>query len=452
MSRTDGFSRRRFLGRSMTLGAAAAAPYFVPSNVLAAPGRKGANDKINVGVIGCGGLANGWHFPELFKLQDVAVTAVCDVQKDRLDQAAERCKGTAKPYKDYREILHRDDIDAVLIATPPHWHALMAIHAAEAGKDFYVEKPMTLHVGESLAVMRAARKHQRITQVGTQIHALDNYRRVVELVRSGRLGKINVARTFMVMNQGPEGIGFAPQGDPPATIDWEMWIGPSPMIKYNPLIVKDAYPNCSFMAHSGGWTPGMAPHIIDLAYWALDLGIPKRTFCSGGRYLIRDMGDAPDTQEVLWEYDNFTMTWWMSLVNSYGFDFQDNNVIRRRLGVWLHGVNGTMIADYGTHKLVPEGDRLKATESLPVTSMPSSKGHHREWVDCIRTREQPSCHVGYHYKMDVAIALANLSMQLKRAINVDPQTERITGDDEAARLAVPTYREPWRFPEEYLKA
>jgi predicted dehydrogenase len=230
-----------------------------------------------------------------------------------------------------------------------------------------------------------------------------------------------------------------------------MWLGPAPSIPYNPLIVKSAYENCSFMAHSGGWTPGMAPHVIDLPYWALDLGFPKRTFCSGGRYLIRDMGDAPDTQEVLWEYDDFTMTWWMSLVNSYGFDFQGSNDIRRRLGIWFHGVNGTLMANYGTHRLVPEGDRLKATEQMPVTSMPSSAGHHREWLDCIRTRQQPSCNVGYHCRLDAAIGLANLSMQIKRAINFDPQAERIVGDDEAARLAVPSYRDPWKFPGSYLE-
>ncbi len=449
MPTSDRLSRRRFLG---TAGAATVAPYVVSSGVLAAPGQKGPNDKISLAVIGCGSLAEGWHFPQLAELHDVVVTAVCDVQKDRLDKAVERFKGQAKPYTDYREVLRRDDIDAVLIATPPHWHAMMAIDAAEAGKDFYCEKPMTIHVAESLAVMRAVRKHKVVTQVGTQIHARDNYRRVVELVRSGRLGKINVARTFMVMNQGPEGIGYVPETDPPADIDWELWIGPAPMIKYNSKIVHDAFPNCSFMAHSGGWTPGMGPHIVDLPYWALELGIPKRTFCSGGRYLIKDMGDAPDTQEVLWEYDDFTMTWWMSLINSYGFDFQGDNKIKRRHGVWFHGVNGTLMADYNTHKIVPEGDRLKETVDMPVTSMPASPGHHREWIDCIRTRQQPSCHVGYHYKLDAALNLANLSMQLGRAINFDPKTETIAGDEEAARAAIPTYRAPWRFPEEYLKA
>jgi len=450
MVRSHGLSRRGFLGRGVGLGAATvAAPYFVSSNVLAAPGRKGANDKINVGVIGTGTLADSWHFPQLLEQQDVVITGVCDVWKERLDKAVERCKGTAKPYGDYREMLAQDDLDAVLIATPPHWHALQAIHAAEAGKDFYLEKPMTISIAESLAVHRAASQHKRVTQVGTQIHARSNYRRVVEYIRSGQLGKINVARTFMIMNQGPTGIGNDPDTDPPAGMDWEMWLGPGPLRGFHPMLVKSAYGNCSFMAYSGGWTPGMAPHIIDLPYWALGLGFPKRTSATGGRHLIRDVGDSPDTQEVLWEYDRFTMAWSMSLVNSYGFDFQGENKIKRRLGVYLQAVNGTLMADYGTMRIVPEGDRMKDAK-VPEPSIPESKGHHREWLDAIRTREQPLCHVGYHYKMDVALGLANLSLKLGRSIDFDPKTETIIGDPEATRLARPTYRDPWKLPERYL--
>jgi len=443
-------SRRGFLQQTVAAGAtAAAAPYFVPSAALGGTGRTGANDKISVGVIGCGSLAKGWHFPELDKLEDVKVSAVCDVWKERLDWAVERCQGQATAYRDYRELLARDDIDAVLIATPPFWHALMSVHAAEAGKDFYVEKPMTMYVDESMAVVEAARRHKRITQVGTQIHADDNYRRVVEYVRSGNLGKIPVVRTFMVMNQGPEGVGNEPGGDPPPGLDWEMWIGPAPMRPFHRLLIESAYSNCSFMAYSGGWTPGMAPHIVDLPVWALELGFPKRTLSSGGRYVIRDVGDSPDTHEVLWEYDDFTMTWWMSLVNSYGFDFQGDNTIRRRLGVYFQGVNGTLWANYGMHQIVPEGDRMEGLEP-PPPSIPSSPGQHREWIDGIRTRTQPLCNVAYHHAIDVAIGLANLSLELGREVRFDPATRKIVGDPEAARRARPEYRDPWKFPAQYL--
>ncbi len=450
MAESDRLSRRAFLGRTVGLGTATVAmPYFVRSAALAATGRKGANDRINVAVIGTGSLAKGWHFPQLLEQQDVAIVAVCDVWQERLDEAVTRCEGTAKGHRDWREVMQRDDVDAVVIVTPPHWHALQAIAAAEAGKDFYVEKPMTLYPAETLAVLRAVREHNTITQVGTQIHAGDNYRRVVEYVRSGQLGQISSARTFNIMNQGPEGLGDTPDSDPPAGLDWEMWVGPAVMRRFNPLITHDAYTHSSFMAYSGGWTPGMAPHIIDLPCWALNLDAPRRTTAIGGRYVIQDPGDAYDSQQVLWEYDKFAMHWNTSLVNSYGMDFQGEAGMRRRLGVYLHGVNGTLMADYGTMRIVPEGDRMKDAQT-PPESIPASKGHHREWLDCIRSREQATCHVGYHYKLDLALTLANLSMRLKRTIEFDPQALKIVGDPEAARLAKPTYRDPWKLPEKYL--
>ncbi|GAJ20954.1 unnamed protein product, partial [marine sediment metagenome] len=211
---------------------------------------------------------------------DVAVTGVCDIWKNRRDAVAAKYGTTAKAYHDYRDMLQAKDIDAVIIATPPHWHCRMAVDACEAGKDIYLQKPMTLHVGESLSVRNAVRRHRRICQIGTQIHAGQNYRRVVEFIRSGKLGPVSVARTFNVMNQGPGGIGNRPNGDPPDQMDWNLWVGPAPMRPYNPLIVQSAYNHCSFMAFSGGWTPGMAPHIIDLPVWGIGTGL------SGGHVLF----------------------------------------------------------------------------------------------------------------------------------------------------------------------
>jgi len=446
MSQTRRVSRRSFIHRMAATGAVGAAvPYFIPAGVSAAPGRPGANDKIGVGLIGCGGMGTA-NLKACAGRADVAVTGVCDVWKSRREALAAQFKGTAKPYHDYREMLQAKDIDAVIIATPPHWHCRVAVDACEAGKDLYLQKPMTLHVGESFAVRNAVRKHKRVCQVGTQIHAGENYRRVVEYIRSGKLGPISVARTFNVMNQGPEGIGNAPNSDPPADLEWNRWVGPVPMRPYNPLLVRDAYYNCSFMAFSGGWTPGMAPHIIDLPVWALDLGFPEVTYCSGGRYTIKDAGDAPDVQEVVWQYPGFTMTWMMSLVNSFAFDFGRGEPARR-LGIYFHGVDGTLYANYDMHQVVPEGARLKDPQP-PEKSIPPSPGHESEWLDCIRSRKQPSCNPDYHCRIDVPIALANLSMKLRRAIRFDPVKEKIL-DDEAARLAVPTYRDPWKFPAQY---
>jgi predicted dehydrogenase len=447
MSHMKQVSRRDFIqGMAATGTAGVTIPYFVPAQALGGQGAPGAGDKIGIGLIGCGGMGRA-NLKACAGRPDVVVTGVCDIWKSRRDATAAEYAGTAKPYHDYRQMLQAGDIDAVIVATPPHWHCRIAVDACEAGKDIYVQKPMTLHVGESFALRNAVRRHKRICQIGTQIHAGENYRRVVEFVRSGKLGTISVARTFNVMNQGPGGIGSPPNSAPPAELDWDLWVGPGPMRPFNPLLVRDAYHNCSFMAFSGGWTPGMAPHIVDLPVWALGLGYPETTYCSGGRYVITDAGDGPDVQEVLWQYPDFTMTWMMSLVNSFAFDF-GRGTPARRLGIYFHGTNGTLYADYGMHQVVPEGDRLEDPQP-PQRSIPPSPGHEHEWLDCIRTRTQPSCNADYHCKIDVPICLANLSMKLGRAIRFDPATERI-GDDEAAKLAIPEYRAPWKFPAQYV--
>ena len=444
-------SRRSFIKATALAGVAA--PYVINSGVLAAPGRVGPNDKIRIGLIGAGGQGN-WNLDQLLAEPDVVVPAVCEVWAERRERTMAKCGEGVKGYNDFREVLQRDDIDAVLIATPPHWHAIMAVAAADARKDFYCEKPMTLGVGEALAVLRAARKNKCVTQVGTQIHASATYRKIVNIIRSGALGKIAVARTFHVLNQGPDGIGNMPDGQAPAGLDWEMWMGPGPQRAYNELLAKDSYHHPSFM-YSGGWTPGMAPHLVDLPYWALELGTPLVTFSSGGRYLIKDCGDAYDFQEINWQFPKFTMTWTTSLINSFAFDLQGGPGLHRRRGIYFQGVNGTLIGDYDVCKIVPEGDRMKGvdTEKVPDVLPPQPTAvksiHHREWLDGIRSRKQPSCNVGYHYKLDIALSLAMMSLKLGRAVRFDPATEAIPNDPEANKLFFPEYRGSWGIPAEY---
>ncbi len=441
-----GISRRQFLQASV--GAAVAFPLVVPASAVGRGGVPAPSERIAVGLIGAGsmGLAN---LHNCAQYPDVVVTAICDVWDRRLQAALEPFKRTAKGYRDYRELLERPEVDAVIIATPPHWHCLQAVHSAQKGKHIYLQKPMTLYPDESLAVRNAARKHGVITQIGTQIHAGENFRRVVEYIRSGKLGHIGVVRTFNVMNQAPDGIGHAPKEPPPADLDWEMWLGPAPKRDFHRLLVENAYYHGSFWDYSGGWTMGMGPHIIDLPVWALDLGVPTVTHSTGGRFVLKDDGDVPDVQEVLWQYPGVTMTWTSNLVNSFGFDFGRGQPARR-LGIYFHGACGTLFSDYGRHEVVPEGDLLK-DPTPPPPSIPPSPGHEREWLDCIRSGKQPSCSVEYHYRIDLALTLANVAYRVGRAVRWDAGNERIAGDREAQRLARPRYRAPWKFPEEYLR-
>jgi predicted dehydrogenase len=442
MTTMSSTSRRQFL---QSTAAVVAAPYIVPASVLGR-GQTPPSDRINLGIIGVNSMGAS-NLRNCAGYPDVQVTAVCDVWQKRVD-AALATYPSARGYRDYRELLARQDVDAVIVAPPPHWHALIAIHTLEAGKDIYLQKPMTLYPDETLAVRNAVRRHKRICQVGTQIHASSNYRRVVERIRSGQLGPIGVVRTLNVLNQGPDGIGVAPQQPPPADLDWNMWLGPGPEMPYNALLADNSYNHCSFFAYSGGWTPGMAPHIIDLPVWALDLGVPLVTSCSGGRYMVGGDGDAPDVQEVVWQYPDLTMTWTMSMCNSFAFDF-GRGVPDRRLGIYFHGLRGTLYSNYTKHEIVPEGDLL-LDKAAPPESIAPSPGHEREWLDCVRSRTQPSCNPDYHYKVDLALTLANVSYRLGRSVRFDPRTERIVGDQEAVRLARPEYRAPWTFPSQYL--
>lgn len=432
-------SRREFLAAAGVGAAAMALPGWIP-----AQGAVSANDRIRLGWIGVG--PRGQSLLQAFLTSpEVEVTAICDVWDARRNAALNMCGGTARGYTDHRVMLEEAPLDAVVVASPPHWHALHALAVCEAGKDLYLEKPMTLYVDEALAVRDAVRGAGVISQVGTQIHAGENYRRVVELVRTDVLGKVHTVRTLMVMNQGPEGIGRAEECAPFPGLDWERWCGPAAARPFNPLIVDGSYNHCSFMDYSGGWTPGMAPHILDLPYWALELGHPTRVSAMGGRFVIQDQGDCPDTQEVQFQYPECTLTWSMSLVNSYGFDFQGAGGIARRLGIYFQGVNGTLMADYTEHRLIGEGDRLQDPGG-DGERIAASPGHQQEWLDCIRTRSLPSCNVDYHYRIDIACSLANLAFKLGRSVAFDPQRETIVGDPEAAALLRPVYREPWRFP------
>jgi predicted dehydrogenase len=452
MKNSSTFTRRQFV---KTTSAAFAVPLIVPGSFIKGKGISAPSDKVNIGLIGCGGLGKV-DLAECASHPDVVVTAVCDVWKERLDPVVAQYNCTG--YSDYRELLQHRGLDGVIIATPAHWHAIQTIEAAEAGLDIYVEKPMTMHLTESLTVRNAIRAHGAICQVGTQIHASDHYRRMVELVRSGNLGDIATVRTFFVMNEAPDGIGLGNNTQRiPRGLDWDRWVGPARMHPFNPNLVKDAFYHCFWMAFSAGWTPGMAPHIIDLPIWALELGYPTEISASGGKYIIKDDGDAYDNHEVIWRYPKLTMTWMQSSTNSHGWAFQgmDRSGLGyetgtgRRLGIYFHGSKGTLITDYNSHLIIPEGERMKGMVTPPA-SIPSVAGHRLEWIDCIKSRKQPSSNPEYHVKVDVPIALSVLAMQLGRSIHFDPVTEKIIGDDKAARLATPEYRAPWKLPGGYL--
>src|SRR5499427_6259422 len=193
---------------------------------------RGANNRVRLGFIGVGNRGDQ-VLDGFLTHKDAEVVAVCDIHQPYMDFAAKKIGGSPRQFKDYRKLLEMKDVDAVVIATPDHWHALQMIHACQAGKDVYVEKPLSLCVAEGRAMVNAAKKYDRIVQVGIQRRSSALGREVADLIRSGAIGKVTVARAFHVQNEWPKGIGNPPDGEPPADLDWDAWLGPAPLKRYN---------------------------------------------------------------------------------------------------------------------------------------------------------------------------------------------------------------------------
>lgn len=398
------------------------------------------SEKITLGLIGIGGRGGGL-MNDFMRHPDVQIGGVCDVYAPRLQAALAKAGPNAKSYTDFRKLLEQKDIDAVVIAAPPQWHPLISIAACEAGKDVYCEKPMSRYPAECRAMLKAAVDNKRMTQLGTQIHAGDNYRRVVEIVRSGVLGKISTVRIICNMNEFP-GITRVEESSPPDGLDWDMWTGPAPKTPFNQARFDT---HRYFKDYVGSWLHELGPHIVDLAYWGMNPGEPKAVSASGGRYALNDMSDIPDTLNVLWEYESFTMAWMHTMCNGFNFGFGGAPDGGRRLSVMFHGTNGTLVADYGSYQIISDGDKLKDFKA-PAPTIPSSPGQDREFLDSIKSRNLPLCSFEYHEPLALALDLAHVSLRAERKIQWDSIKQKVANDPEADKMCTPEYRKPWALP------
>ena len=260
-------SRRDFLAASsLAIAGAASSP------VLAEPAKRkaGPNDTIRLGFIGLGGMGTG--LLNIFRgFDDVQVAAVCDVYEPNREKAKELAGGKPESYKDFRQVIDRKDIDAVVVATPDHWHFIPTILACQSGKDVYCEKPLSFRIAEGRAMVDAAAKYKRVTQMGNLIHAGENYRRVVEIVRSGALGTIAKTRVWMAADRA--GLGKPADGEPPQGLDWDFWLGPAPKRDFNTnrFLFNWRY----FWDTGGGILTDFCCHIVDLVHWAMEVDAPR---------------------------------------------------------------------------------------------------------------------------------------------------------------------------------
>jgi predicted dehydrogenase len=393
------------------------------------------SERIVLGFIGVGGMGTGLintfkEFPQ------VEIAAVCDVYDPHVQRARSAAGGTPETYADFRRVLDRKDIDAVVIATPDHWHGIPTILACQAGKDVYCEKPLAHRIEEGRAMVTAAEKFKRVTQMGNLIHAGENYHRVVEIVRAGVLGKISQTRVWMSADRS--GLGHPPDGSPPSGCDYDLWLGPAPARPFNPN--RFTFNWRYFWDYGGGILTDFCCHIVDLVHWAMDVDAPRTISAVGGRYALDDNAEVPDTLDVTYEYQKgshkFLMIWSQTDASTHGLE-------NKGQGIMFQGTDATLVAGYDWYRIIPEKGR-KIEE--PPKTLPRSVGHHREWLEAIKSREQCSCHFGYGHRLASVGNLGNISLWTGEKLTWDPVAERIINHPEANRYLTKEYRKPWTLP------
>ena len=429
-------SRRSFLKASALAGAGLVV---LKSGILKAG--ESPSGKLNIAVIGVAGRGGG-------NLGDVSgenIVALCDVNAQNLEGAAKRFPN-AKTYADWRKCLDQKDIDAVVCSTTDHTHAFVNCWALNRDKHVYCEKPLANSVEEARAVRDAYLKRQDkvATQMGTQIHASDNYRRMVELIRGGAIGTIKEARIWC--SRTPEGGTYLPPaGDPPAHINWDLWIGPSAMHPYNAGYFGGCLAWNRFWDFGSGQIGDMGSHMMDMPYWALDLKLP--TTCKAeGTPVSTDT--LPTWLQVEWDHPAND---WRPAVKVYWYDGGKKPGLPTKVfdreelfkGVLFKGDKGYLLCDYDFRILMPLGDMTHYTAPKAADIIPASKGHHREWIEAAKGDKKTTCNFDYSGALVEANMLALVAYRVGKPLEYDAANLKAKGCPEADAFIRKTYRQGW---------
>jgi predicted dehydrogenase len=420
----------------------------------------GANDRIRLGFIGLGNRGDQ-VLSAFLEQPDIEVAGVCDLYQPYREYAAGRIENHPDQYSDYRKVLDRNDIDAVVIATPDHWHALQAIHACQSGKDVYVEKPASVFVNEGRAMVKAAREHQRIAQVGIQRMSSDVCREAATLVRDGAIGKVTVVRCFHVQNEWPKGIGNPPDEEAPKDFDWDTWTGPAKKRSYNKN--RTFYRFRWFYDFSGGQLTNFGVHYLAQIHRSLGVNAPLAVMAMGGKFANYDNREVPDTMEVVWHYPGDT------LVTFSQFNATGASPTGRPCEIEFRGTRGTMYFSTNGYEIVPEsitpnefaarspidrarerGWRTGAAAEIAARKVETSvrdADHARAFLDSVKSRVEPTCDIEYGHRCTSAALIANIAHRTKSYLEWDEKTERFTNSDSANKLLHSDYRKPYVLPE-----
>ena len=439
---TEQINRRDFFKRAAvgTAGISLAMSGASTGNVL------GANDRIRLGLIGCGrqGVDNMWHF----RKQGVEVAAVCDVYEPNLQKGLEAAGGKAKALKDFRQVLDDKEIDAVIVATPDHWHPLLTVMACQAGKDVYVEKPICVAVEEGKKMVEAARKYKRVVQVGLWQRSNLHFQKAAQLVQDGLIGKVTFVRTENYANIYPDGIGNPPDSDPPPGLDWDMWLGPAPKVAFNwnRFGVGDRWSTFRyFYDYANGWPGDWGVHLLDIVQWAMRVDGPHTITASGRKFYLKDNSDTPDTLQITLEYPDFVATYENRLCNESAMDKHD-------YGIEIHGTDGTMFVDREGFQVFPEsneaeGKRVPKTAEMKMERVDDGlENHVANMLDCMKTRKLPQSDIEFGHRSTSACLLGNVALRSKERLEWDVASQRlIKGSPAAQKLLGREYRPPWKL-------
>ncbi len=405
----------------------------------------GANDRIRLGFIG---VANrgGQLIKSFLTHDDISAVAVCDVHKPTLEAARQRAGGGADAYGDFRRVLDREDIDAVVIASPDHWHAIMTIGACKAGKDVYVEKPLSKTIYEGRKMVEAARRYDRVVQVGTHRRSSKPYAHVAELIAAGKVGKVTMSKAFRLSNMYPLGIGKAQPTEPPADLDWDMWLGPRALQPYQDNITpyKFRWWNLysSQMANFG-------VHRLDAIRWLTGELAPSSVCAMGGRFAVDDDRTIPDTLQTTFEFASGRLAVFGQYEASQNLALPGDRELARAK-IELRGTQGTLYVGDPGYQILPErGGQFQTTaarmeevrESTPDGNLTDQ--HTRNFLDCVRSRQRPTADVEIGHRSTTFSHLANISLETRLRIEWDADRETITNSEEANSLLHYEYRKPW---------
>jgi len=420
----------------------------------------GANDRVRLGFIGLGNRGDQ-VLDGFLEHRDAEVVAICDLYQPYLDYASRKIGTNPGLFKDYRRLLDIKDLDAVVICTPDHWHALQTVHACQAGKDVYVEKPLSLRVAEGRKMVESANRHRRVTQVGLMRRSSPFCKSAVDLIRSGGIGKVTSIRCFHIENEWPKGIGNPPDENPPPDLDWDAWLGPAPQVPYNRN--RAFYRFRWFYDYSGGQVTNFGAHFLDFVHWALGHDAPLAVAAMGGKLAVEDNREVPDTIEVVWTYPGGT------LVTFSQFNANGAPADRRGSNIEVRGTKGTLYLTWDSYEIVPEEitdkefparsplhrasdsnyakDRKAEIPPRKATGKDSTTQHARNFLDCVRSRQRCNCDIETGHRSTTATLIANIAHQTRSYLEWDAQQECFTNNGSANKLLDYEYRVPYRLPD-----